>query len=156
MLISPIHPRAVRGAMAALGAAGLLGAAPLAVGASPPPAKIQLRTTHLGRVLANGSGFTVYVFTHDRKNQDTCVKISRCPGTWPVLRTNGKARAAKGVNASLLGTITLAHGVNQVTYAGHPLYGYRGDSAPGQTGYVGVSEFGGSWDAITAAGKLVR
>jgi predicted lipoprotein with Yx(FWY)xxD motif len=142
--------------LAALGAVELAIVAPLTEAANPKPAKIQLRSTSLGKVLANGSGFTVYVFTHDKKNLDTCVKVSGCTGTWPVLKTNGRALAEKGVRSSLLGTITLAHGVKQVTYAGHPLYRYVGDSAPGETEYVGTPEFGGTWYAINAAGKPVR
>jgi predicted lipoprotein with Yx(FWY)xxD motif len=96
------------------------------------------------------------VFTRDRRNHDACVRISGCTGTWPVFKTSGRPRAGKGVRGSLLGTITLAHGVKQVTYAGHPLYGYVGDSAPAQTDYVGTPEFGGTWYAISAAGKTIR
>jgi predicted lipoprotein with Yx(FWY)xxD motif len=121
-----------------------------------PGAKFQLRQTSLGKVLVDKAGFTLYVFTHDSKNRDTCVKISGCTGTWPVIKTKGKPVAGRGVKASLLGTITLAHGVKQVTYAGHPLYGYVGDSGPGQTDYVGQSQFGGTWYAINANGKVVR
>ena len=57
---------------------------------------------------------------------------------------------------SLLGTIKLPNGARQVTYAGHPLYTYIGDSGPGDTSYVGVSQFGGRWFALTAAGHIVK
>jgi predicted lipoprotein with Yx(FWY)xxD motif len=43
-----------------------------------------------------------------------------------------------------------------VTYAGHPLYLYVGDSRAGETGYVGIHQFGGIWDALSAQGKMVR
>jgi predicted lipoprotein with Yx(FWY)xxD motif len=43
-----------------------------------------------------------------------------------------------------------------VTYAGHPLYTYSADAAPGETSYVGERVFGGSWDAVDAAGRAVR
>ncbi|MGI8429903.1 MAG: COG4315 family predicted lipoprotein [Solirubrobacteraceae bacterium] len=118
--------------------------------------RVQLRSTALGKVLANSHGFTLYVFTRDGINRDTCVKVRNCTRTWPELKTNRKPVAGRGLKASLLATITLGHGVKQVTYAGHPLYGYVGDSSPGQTGYVGTPEFGGTWYAINAAGKLVK
>jgi predicted lipoprotein with Yx(FWY)xxD motif len=60
------------------------------------------------------------------------------------------------VHSSLLGTIKLSGGRTQVTYDGHPLYLYRGDTRPGQTDYVGVSFFGGSWDAINSAGHFIH
>jgi predicted lipoprotein with Yx(FWY)xxD motif len=119
-------------------------------------AKVQLRQTNLGKILVNSSGRTLYLFTHDSKNKDTCVKISGCKDIWPPLKTTGKPTAGSGVRSSLLSTITLAHGVKQVTYAGHPLYTYTGDSGPGQTDYVGTPQFGGTWDAIDAKGHAVR
>ena len=45
---------------------------------------------------------------------------------------------------------------NQVTYAGHPLYTYTGDSGPGKTSYVGVKAFGGAWYALNASGGAVK
>jgi predicted lipoprotein with Yx(FWY)xxD motif len=138
--------------------AGLAAAviAPLSAGASSRSTRIQIRSTALGNALVNGSGFTVYVFTHDPRNRDTCARISGCTGVWPVVQTTGAPSAAAGVRRSLLGTIKLGHGAKQVTYAGHPLYTYSGDSSPGATDYVGASEFGGRWFAISAAGKLLR
>ena len=118
--------------------------------------KLQLRNTGVGKILADGSGNTLYLFTHDKRNKDTCVKISGCTGTWPVLKTSGKPTAAKGVKSSLLGTITLAHGVKQVTYAGHPLYTYAFAAGPGDASYVGTPQFGGDWDAVNASGHAVK
>ena len=57
-----------------------------------------------------------------------------------------------GVKASLLSTTS----GRQVTYAGHPLYTYTGDSGPGKTSYVGVKAFGGTWYAINASGGTVK
>ncbi|MFI4993711.1 MAG: hypothetical protein ACHQCH_08880 [Solirubrobacterales bacterium] len=47
-------------------------------------------------------------------------------------------------------------GGKQVTYAGHPLYTYSGDSGPGETSYVGEKQFGGTWYAINASGHTVK
>ncbi len=124
--------------------------------ASSKPTRVQLRSTALGRILATNSGFTLYVFTRDKKNRDACVKVPNCTRVWPVLKTSSRPVAGKGLRGSLLGTITLAQGIQQVTYAGHPLYGYVGDTSPAETAYVGISQSGGTWYAINAAGKVVK
>ncbi len=118
-------------------------------------AKVELRHTRFGEILATSSGFTIYEFTRDRGDKNSCVKLSGCSEVWPSLESSGKPVAGPGVKASLLSTIKLPGGGGQVTYAGHPLYLYSGDS-PGDTGYVGVNAFGGNWDAINAAGHAVR
>jgi predicted lipoprotein with Yx(FWY)xxD motif len=118
--------------------------------------KVQVRHTSLGNVLANGGGFTLYAFTRGGRGRDMCVSVSGCTGVWPVLKTSGSPVAGNGVRRSLLGTIKLPGGTRQVTYAGHPLYTYVGDSGPGQTGYVGARQFGGTWYAMNGAGRSVR
>ncbi len=118
--------------------------------------KVDLRRTRLGEILSTASGFTLYEFTRDRQNSDSCVKISGCSQTWPALQASGRPAAGAGVKASLLSTIRLPGGADQVTYAGHPLYLYSGDSGPGDTSYVGQSSFGGTWDAIDAGGRAVK
>lgn len=127
----------------------------LAVAASGP-AKIKLRKTAIGKIITNGSGFTIYMFTKDTRNHDKCVAIRNCKATWPPVMTHGKPVAGPGINASLLGKIKLPGGQNQVTYSGHPLYTYSADTGPGQTVYVGTPLFGGKWDALSATGKTVK
>ncbi len=117
--------------------------------------KVQLRHTGVGTILANGRGFTLYVFTRDARNRDRCAGLSGCASVWPFLTTNGQTIAGKGVNARLLGSIRVGRS-RQVTYAGHPLYTYVGDAGPGSTGYVGFTQFGGTWDALNAAGNVVK
>jgi predicted lipoprotein with Yx(FWY)xxD motif len=119
-------------------------------------AKIAVRKTSIGTILVSSSGRTLYEFTKDHARSDSCVKIKECPEIWPPLTTSGKPAAGPGVHASLLSTITLRSGAKQVTYAGHPLYRYSGDSGPGETSYVGEKEFGGAWYAIDAAGHTVK
>jgi predicted lipoprotein with Yx(FWY)xxD motif len=115
-------------------------------------AKVELRHTRLGSILVSASGFTVYDFTRDRGEEDSCVKIHGCTKAWPPLETSGTPVAGPGVRSSLLSSIRLPNGARQVTYAGHALYTYAGDSSPGETSYVGVNAFGGDWDALNAAG----
>ncbi len=115
-------------------------------------ATVQLRHTNLGSILVSGSGRTLYEFTKDHANRNSCAAISGCSAVWPSLKASGKPTAGSGVRASLLSTT----GSHQVTYAGHPLYTYSGDSGPGKTSYVGVKQFGGTWYAIDASGGTVR
>jgi predicted lipoprotein with Yx(FWY)xxD motif len=136
--------------MAASAAAG----AP-ATAARARAARIVLRSTGVGKILTTGNGFTVYAFTRDRRNKDRCAKISGCTQTWPMIVTHGHPQAGRGVKRSMLGTIKVG-GRTQVTYAGHPLYGYVGDSSPKSTGYVNASQFGGTWPAVNGKGKFVR
>lgn len=119
-------------------------------------AKLELARTSLGKIVVNGRRFTVYEFTRDRRNKDNCVTTPDCASIWPPLMTSGKAVAGKGLKARLVGSISLGQGARQVTYAGHPLYTYSGDSGPGQTFYVGASQFGGRWYALDAAGHTVK
>jgi len=126
----------------------------LAAARSRRPA-LQLRATRLGRILVDSRGYTVYAFTRDRRNQDACARIPNCLAAWPVVGPS-RPLAGPGVKARLIGTIRLRGGVRQLTYAGHPLYTYIGDSRPAQTTYVNLLQFGGRWPALTASGREVR
>jgi len=117
---------------------------------------VQLHSTSLGKILVNSSGFTLYLFTRDSRDKNSCVKVSGCAKVWPALSTSGKPTAGAGVKASLLSTITLSGGAKQVTYAGHPLYTYAPSSERAETAYVGVKFFGGTWDAVNASGGAVK
>lgn len=115
-------------------------------------ATVQLRHTNLGSILVSSSGRTLYEFTKDHPNKNSCAAISGCSAVWPSLKTSGRPTAGSGIRASLLSSTS----DSQVTYAGHPLYTYSGDSGPGKTSYVGAKQFGGTWYAINAAGGTVR
>jgi predicted lipoprotein with Yx(FWY)xxD motif len=119
-------------------------------------AKVVVRHTALGNILTNGRGLTLYAFSRDGRNHDRCVSIGGCTGTWPPLTTSARPQHGPGINGRLLGTIKLPGGARQVTYAGHPLYTYIADGGPGQTFYVGVSQFGGTWYAVNPAGRIVK
>jgi predicted lipoprotein with Yx(FWY)xxD motif len=122
----------------------------------PRGTTIKLGNTSVGKILTKNSGFTIYVFTRDKKNRDSCVKLRGCAAIWPPVTTKAKPIAGRGIKASLLGTIKLPNGSLQVTYNGKPLYGYSADFSPRQTDYVGTPQFGGTWYAIDANGKVVK
>jgi predicted lipoprotein with Yx(FWY)xxD motif len=115
---------------------------------------VKLAQTSLGKILVSSSGRTLYAFTRDSRNTDRCMHVSGCTSVWPLYSSAKQPVAGPGVNASLLGSIKLPHRTaRQVTYGGHPLYTYSGDSTPASTDYVGFPQFGGTWLAVTAAGK---
>jgi predicted lipoprotein with Yx(FWY)xxD motif len=151
-----MHRRSIRLSIASLGALAVL-CAPLAASAAATagPATISLSSTKLGMILTTNNGHTVFAFTKDVPNQNNCVTTPFCKLFWPALTTVGAPVAAPGVDASNLSTITLAGGVQQVTYFGHPLYGYILNIFPRATGYVGVTAFGGTWEALDATGTLI-
>jgi predicted lipoprotein with Yx(FWY)xxD motif len=145
------------GVLAAVSFTALVGAEAIAGQASAARvAKVQLRSTSLGKILVSSSGFTLYRFTHDPRNKDTCVKMEGCTMTWPPLTTTGRPKAGSGVRASLLSTINLPNGRKQVTYAGRPLYLYAPSTERGETAYVGAEQFEGKWFALNAAGHTVK
>ena len=124
--------------------------------ASAGDSTLKLASTSKGKILVDSKGFTAYLFTADGHNSDRCQKTSGCLGVWPAIMVTGKPTAGSGVKGSLLGTTKLTDGRQQVTYAGHPLYGYTGDGSPASTGYIGVTSFGGTWLAVNVSGQAVH
>ncbi len=154
--MKPTHlllPAVLASAMIASAAAAADAGVPVAH--ATRAATVQLRNTNLGKILVDSSGFTLYEFTKDSRNKNTCVKVSGCPAVWPALSAHGNPTAGPGVKASLLSSIKLSGGARQVTYAGHPLYLYSEAGERGETSYVGVSHFGGRWLAVNAGGHAV-
>jgi predicted lipoprotein with Yx(FWY)xxD motif len=108
-----------------------------------------LRTTMIGgvSVLTNSSGRTLYWFAPDTPSRSAC--YGECAAYWPPVI--GSPTAGPGVTLSKLGTIRRTDGTLQVTYAGHPLYTYIGDTAPGQASGNDINLNGGFWYEIRAA-----
>ncbi len=147
----------MRGTKALLAASGLTAiavAAPFALATTTAKTPtLKLTSTSLGMILTS-KGDTMYAFTKDKRGKDKCQSISGCTGVWHPLYTKGTPKAGPGVNASLISTTKLKNGKKQVRYNKHPLYIYP--FAPTGTSYVGVSQYGGKWDAVNAAGGLVK
>jgi predicted lipoprotein with Yx(FWY)xxD motif len=107
----------------------------------------------LGEILVAGNGRTLYLFLGDTRAMSNC--NGSCAQNWPPLTTIGVPQATGGVSQSLLGTTKRQDGTTQVTYAGHPLYFFIADSAPGMANGEGIDAFGAHWEAINAAGMSV-
>lgn len=113
-------------------------------------ATVSVVNTSTGPILANSQGRTLYLFTADTGTTSTCT--GACATNWPPLTVSGKPTAGKGVDSSLLGTTQRSDGGTEVTYNGHPLYTYSGDTAAGQATGQNLTAFGAKWYVVGAAG----
>jgi predicted lipoprotein with Yx(FWY)xxD motif len=103
--------------------------------------------------LTNGSGRAVYLWVKDTSDASQC--SGACAGAWPPVTATGSVTAGGSAVASDLGTITRSDGTKQVTYDGHPLYYFAGDSGSGQANGQGSDSFGAKWWLVTPAGADV-
>jgi len=106
-----------------------------------------------GAFLTAGSGRAVYLWAKDGMNMSAC--SGACAAAWPPVPATGKLTATGGAKASDLGTITRSDGTKQVTYDGHPLYYFVGDSAAGQTNGQGSDNFGAKWWLVASSGAKI-
>jgi predicted lipoprotein with Yx(FWY)xxD motif len=118
--------------------------------ASSAAASSAVKTATIGgaTVLTNSSGFTLYWFAPDTPTKSNC--NGSCASFWPPVK--GPVTAGSGVTGKF-GTITRADGSTQATYNGHPLYTYKGDTAPGQNKGNGLNISGGLWHEVTVSGS---
>ena len=107
----------------------------------------------LGKILVDSQGRTLYLFQKDSGTKSAC--SGACASAWPPLRASGKPTAGSGAKASLLGTTPRSDGKPQVTYNGHPLYGYQGDSKAGDTNGQGINGFGAPWYVLSPTGNEI-
>jgi predicted lipoprotein with Yx(FWY)xxD motif len=116
-------------------------------------ATVSVANTGLGNILVDSQGRTVYLFEKDSGTTSTC--SGGCATAWPPLRASGKPTAGSGAKASSLGTTPRSDGKPQVTYNGHPLYGYQGDSKAGDTNGQGINAFGAPWYVLSPSGNAI-
>jgi len=115
---------------------------------------IKVMNSRYGRMLFDGRGRAIYLFTRERGSKSRC--YGGCAAAWPPVYTNGRPRARGAVDSDLLGTTTRRGGRRQVTYNGHPLYYYVTDTRPGQITCQDITEFGGTWLVVDPAGNAIR
>ena len=139
-------------AIAATSPLAVAHAAPHAAGQRTTP--VTAHSSKYGTVLFDGKGRSLYLFAKDRGGRSSC--YGSCATAWPPLLTKGAPHAGTGAHKGLLGTTRRRDGTLQVTYAGHPLYGFSGDTKRGQITCQNVSQFGGRWLVVSSAGKAVH
>ena len=117
------------------------------------PATVSATSTAFGKVLVIGggnyAGCSLYLLTSDQLHALSGADFAcsdnpnplgaPCDSVlWPTLLTDGRPIAGPGINPTLLGTVTRSDlpglpDVQQVTYAGSPLYRFVFDETPGET-----------------------
>jgi predicted lipoprotein with Yx(FWY)xxD motif len=109
-------------------------------------AVLKVGDVHGVAVLTNDRGYTLYWFAPDTSTASHC--YGACAAYWPP------AIGSPTTGASVVGsfsTVRRAGGAVQVTYNGHPLYTYVGDSAPGQANGNDIRLNGGWWYEMKVA-----
>ena len=135
------------------GAAASSAASASPAGAAGSATVIKTTSGSAGTFLTDGSGRTVYEFAKDAMNQSSCT--GACAAAWPPVTTTGTATVSGGANASDVGTLTRSDGTKQVSYNGHALYYFAGDSSAGQTSGQGVDGFGAKWWLLAPSGSII-
>ena len=150
--------RTLRISIAALLAALVAGAAVAALASTSSAAKaksptLKLRNTSYGKIVVDKNGRTLYAFGHDKKDKSRC--NDQCAGFWPPAKAPKKPTVGSGITKSKLKVIKRSDGSKQLSYNGHPLYRYVGDSKPGDTNGENLNAFGGIWRVLSKSGKTV-
>jgi predicted lipoprotein with Yx(FWY)xxD motif len=103
-----------------------------------------------GKILVDGEGITLYMFTKDGPDQSNCA--DGCLAAWPPLLASGEVQAGDDVDGAMLGTADLADGRQIVTYNQMPLYYWAGDTKPGDSSGQNVNEV---WFVVSPLGRPV-
>ena len=125
---------------------------------APEPAAASgtahVATTDLGDILVDDKGMTLYLFEKDTNGTSSC--DAACASEWPPLTVTGSPAPGGGVDDAKLATVSRPGGSLQVTYNGHPLYLYSGDTKPGDTAGEASQAFGAEWYAVSGSGDPVE
>jgi predicted lipoprotein with Yx(FWY)xxD motif len=156
----PRHTVRLLAATASVMLASACGTSSVAPGTStsatkPPPGSVLgVASTSLGSVLVDSQGRTVYLLTADTPGHSSCA--AQCLAFWPAVPAPAGSAVppAKDVSA-LLATTKATSGASMVTAGGWPLYTFAKDKAPGDVNGQGKKSFGGTWYAVSPAGKAV-
>ena len=111
---------------------------------------VKLGASQFGPVLFSGRDQAVYTFTLEGNTARNRCR-GECAEAWPPFFAKGRPRAGRGVKRTLLGTVRRGSR-RQVTYRGQRLYFYAHEG-PRQVLCNDIVEFGGTWFAVTAAGR---
>jgi predicted lipoprotein with Yx(FWY)xxD motif len=139
--------------------AGAYGGTSTAASSAPMPAPnggaavVATASTALGTILVDGTGRTIYDFARDTGTMSTC--DGSCQSIWPPVAAPAALPASLPGVSGQLGETTRGDGSRQLTIAGHPVYTYAGDKAPGDAKGQGIRLNGGVWNVVSPAGLPV-
>ena len=122
-----------------------------AVGMPAPEVTLNIANDPtLGKILVDGNGMTLYMYTKDAANKSNC--SAGCLKAWPPFITQGSPTLGDGVDSALVGSATLADSSMIVTYNKMPLYYWAKDTKAGDTAGQNVNEV---WYVVSPDGKPV-
>ncbi len=124
-----------------------------ALTAAPSSTVVNTRSTSLGQILVDAQGRTLYLFAKDSGPASTC--DGSCSSYWPPVPGSAGPQVSGAASATSVSTIARAGGAQQLSYAGHPLYYFVGDTKAGQTKGQGLDQFGAKWYVLDPAGDAV-
>jgi predicted lipoprotein with Yx(FWY)xxD motif len=102
-----------------------------------------------GIFLIGPNGHTLYIFSKDQGTTSAC-KNAECAKLWPALTATGALKSGPGINTKEVKT-ALGQVKHQVTYYGHLLYYFKGDTSPGQTNGASVTD----WNLLGPFGNVM-
>jgi predicted lipoprotein with Yx(FWY)xxD motif len=114
---------------------------------------VTTKSGSAGAFLTDGSGRAMYLWEKDPMNKSVCT--GACASAWPPVPASGTVTASGSAVSKDLGTITRSDGTKQLTYDGHPLYYFSGDTGPGQTNGQGSDGFGAKWWLVSPSGTMI-
>jgi predicted lipoprotein with Yx(FWY)xxD motif len=119
---------------------------PSTTGAAAANATVSVATdAKFGQILVDSQGRTVYIFDKDTGTTSACT--GGCASVWPAVTATGTPQGGSGVDASKLAS-AMGQVAGQVTYNGHLLYRYVGDSKAGDVNGAAIP----GWHPVTASG----
>lgn len=137
----------LRVALLALTLAALL-APPTALGQATKRVAKQAQNAALGKtILTTTKGRTLYSLNAESNGRFICT--GSCLSIWRPLLVPADVKPRGPVK---LGTVERPDGRTQVSFRGRPLYGFTGDSKPGDVNGEGIKDVG-TW-RVAATGKL--
>jgi predicted lipoprotein with Yx(FWY)xxD motif len=111
--------------------------------------KLELmHSTTAGNYLTDAKGMTLYYFTKDAADLNSCV--GGCLAAWPVYYAD-KLIVPAGMDAADFGAFKRTDGAMQSTYKGWPLYYFAKDTKAGDTNGDGVNKV---WYVIQSPATL--
>ncbi len=104
----------------------------------------------LGKYLVDENGKTLYLYTKDAPDVSNC--DASCQASFPPLLTANTPKAGPGVDASLIGVVTLSSGQKIATYDKQPLYYAATDT---QAGQKSGEDAGNAWFMVSPDGQPI-
>jgi predicted lipoprotein with Yx(FWY)xxD motif len=117
-------------------------------GTADPNAVVHTAETHLGTILVDQAGFTLYAFLNDTEGESTCT--GDCLANWPVVPAPEGDLNVGALDAALFSTVENPEAGPMLKMGDWPLYTFAADAAPGDINGQGV---GGVWFVVGPSGN---